>query len=291
MPVLIQFILLAMTWGSSFLLIKIGLAGLAPTQVVLARLAGGAVTLVVLMVISGTRIPPIGAIWAHLGVVAVTLCVLPFLLFAWAEQHISSGLASIYNATTPLMTMLVAAIVLPEERPTSRRLAGLLVGLIGVLVVLGAWHGITGGSGAAQAACLLATASYGAAFVYLRRFLAHRAIPALSVATVQVCIGAAVMLALAPFVAAQPVHLTARVVVSVLLLGVLGTGLAYVWNTNVVTLWGATTASTVTYLTPVIGVSLGVLVLAEPITWNQPVGAALVIAGVALTRARQAGIR
>lgn len=282
-----QFLLLATIWGSSFLLIKIGLEGLSPTQVVLARIGGGAVALIGMSVASRTYLPRFGVAWGHATVVALLLCVVPFLLFAWAEQHISSGLASIYNATTPLMTMLVAMLVLPEERPTPSRLTGLLTGLAGVGVVLGPWRGIAGGSCAAHIACLLATASYGIAFVYLRRFLAARHLPALSVATLQVGIGALIMLALTPVIATQPVHLTTRVVVSMLLLGLLGTGLAYVWNTNIVAAWGATTASTVTYVTPVIGVALGMILLAERITWNQPLGVLLVIAGIALTRTRR----
>jgi drug/metabolite transporter (DMT)-like permease len=279
-----QFLLLAAIWGSSFLLIKIGLEGLAPAQVVLARIGGGALALIGISVVSRTYLPRFGVVWGHAAAVAVLLCVLPFLLFAWAEQHISSGLASIYNATTPLMTMLVAILVLPEERPTPSRLTGLLTGLVGVGVVLGPWRGIAAGNWTAHGACLLATASYGIAFVYLRRFLAPRGLPVLSVATLQVGIGALIMLALTPIIATQPVHLTTRVVVSMLLLGLLGTGLAYVWNTNIVAAWGATNASTVTYLTPVIGVALGMILLGERISWNQPLGVLLVIAGIVLTR-------
>jgi drug/metabolite transporter (DMT)-like permease len=276
--------LLAAIWGASFLLIKIGLEGLAPTQVVLARIGGGAVALIGITVVTRTSLPRFGVVWGHAAVVAVLLCVVPYLLFAWAEQHISSGLASIYNATTPLMTMLVAMLVLPEERPTPARLLGLITGLVGVGVVLGPWRWIAAGSGIAHGACLLATASYGVAFVYLGRFFAPRRLPALTVATLQVGIGALIMLALTPIIATQPVHLTTRVVVSMLLLGMIGTGLAFVWNTNIVAAWGATTASTVTYVTPVIGVALGMILLAERVSWNQPLGALLVIAGIALTR-------
>jgi drug/metabolite transporter (DMT)-like permease len=111
--------------GSSFLLIKIGLEGLAPTQVVLARIGGGAVLLIGISVVDRSNLPRLGIVWGHAVVVAVLLCVVPFLCFAWAEQHISSGLASIYNATTPLITMLVATLALPEERSTPSRLTGL----------------------------------------------------------------------------------------------------------------------------------------------------------------------
>jgi drug/metabolite transporter (DMT)-like permease len=293
-----QYLGLAVTWGCSFLFIKIGLDGLSATQVVLGRLVTGAL---VLVAVSGwTRQPPPRepAAWGHLGVLAVLMCVAPFLLFAWAERAVPSGLASIYNATTPLMTMLVAMAALTRERPTRAVLAGLAIGFGGVLVVLGpwqvSWHDLGGGSGArsgggsalAQGACLLATACYGVAFVYLRRFVTPRGLAAVPVATVQVGLAALMMLAVAPWTADARVDVTPRVAGSVLVLGAMGTGLAYVWNTNVVVGWGATNASTVTYLTPVVGVVVGVLVLGERVTWNEPVGALVVIAGIAIGQGR-----
>lgn len=281
-----QFLVLALIWGASFLFIAIGLEGLSPAQVVLGRLCAGAVALVAISVVTRQKLPGDPKVWAHLGVVSVLLCVAPFLLFAWAEQSIASGLASIYNATTPLMTTLVALVALPQERPTKIRLLGLLAGFIGVLLVLGPWRGAGGGSLAAQAACLLATAFYGVGFVYLRRFVSPRGLSSLSVATVQVGLGALIMLALAPWIATAPVHLSPRVVISILILGMAGTGLAYVWNTNLVAAWGAANTSTVTYLTPIVGVSLGVAILAEPVTWNQPVGALIVVAGIAISQGR-----
>jgi drug/metabolite transporter (DMT)-like permease len=286
-PVWMQFALLAATWGSSFLFVEVGLESLTPVQVVWARMLGGALALICVAAVARVPIPGPDVVWLHIGVVAVLLCVAPFLLFAWAQQHIASSLTSIYNATTPLMTMLVAMAALPEERLTWRRLSGVGAGLAGVLIVLAPWHGLSGGPLVAQLACLLATASYGVAFVYLRRFVAPRRLPAVTVATLQVSIGALIMIILGPTTARHGVdhgaELTASVVVSMVALGVLGTGLAYVWNTNVVTAWGATAGATVTYLTPVVGVSLGVTFLDERLTWNQPVGAAIVLAGIAMT--------
>jgi len=284
--IVVQFGVLALTWGASFLFIKVGLEGLSPAQLVLGRLLSGALALLLLVSVSSVRLPHLGVVWLHLTVVAVLLCVAPFLLFARAEEHVSSGLASIYNATTPLMTMAVALVALPEERPTRSRLVGLLAGFAGVLIVLGPWRGVGAGSAWAQAQCLLATACYGLAFVYLRRFVAPHRLPAIAAATIQVCAGAVIMLVLSPAFGTHPLQLNARVVSSVAALGVVGTGLAYVWNTNVVSAWGATNASTVTYLTPVVGVSLGATLLSEQLQWNQPVGALLVIAGIAITQDR-----
>ncbi|WP_308017992.1 DMT family transporter [Streptomyces griseus] len=284
--VLVQFLMLALAWGSSFLFIKIGLEGLSPSQMVLGRMLTGAAALLAVTAVTRQGLPRDPVVWGHLAVVSMLLCVVPFSLFTWAELYVSSGLASIYNATTPLMTLLVASVALPEERLNRSKLAGMVMGFAGAVVVLGPWSGFSGGEGPAQAACLLATLCYGLAFVYIRRFVSPRGLPALPVATVQVGLGAAVMLLLAPFTATAPVHLSLPVVLSVTALGVASTGLAYLWNTNIVSAWGATNASTVTYLTPAVGVTLGIAVLGEAISWNQPVGALIVIAGIALSQGR-----
>lgn len=126
-----QFLALALVWGAGFLFIAIGLEGLSPAQVVLGRLCAGTVALVAISGVTWQKLPGDAKVWAHLGVVPVVLCVAPFLLFAWAEHDIASGLTSIYNATTPLMTTLVALAALPQERPTKVRFLGLLAGFVG----------------------------------------------------------------------------------------------------------------------------------------------------------------
>lgn len=286
MPVGLQYGLLALVWGSSFLFIKVGLEGLPVGQVVLARVASGAAALWILCAVLRQKPPRDLVVWGHLLVVAVLLCVAPFLLFAWAEQHVTSGLASIYNATTPLMTLLVAMVALPEERLTRDRLLGLVLGFLGVVVILSPWRGLGHLGLLGQLACLGATACYGMGFTYLRKTVAHRGLPAVGVACAQVSLATAMMLVLSPLVARGPVHLSGKVVASVLLLGAFGTGVAYLWNTNVVTAWGATNASTVTYLTPVVGVVLGVLLLGDPVTWGEPIGALLVVLGIVVGQGR-----
>jgi len=137
----------------------------------------------------------------HLLVVGLLLCVVPFLLFAWAERHISSSLVSVYNATTPLMTMAVAMLVLSSEPRTCDKTLGLLLGIVGVIVVLAPWNGLGHSGLAGQLVCLGATACYGMGFTYLRRFVTPLALPSASVAAVQVSLAAVVMLALTPIAA------------------------------------------------------------------------------------------
>jgi drug/metabolite transporter (DMT)-like permease len=280
--VLGQFVFLATVWGASFLFIKVGLRGLSPTQVASGRVWLGALALVAIASVRRRPMPRELVVYAHLLAVGMLLCVVPFTLFAYGETHISSGLASILNATTPLLTMLLASAFLPQERPTAVKLVGLAVGFGGVLVVFAPWRGVGSGSLLGQLACLGATTCYGGAFVYLRRFVLPRRLDPVTVALVQVGLAAAVLAIAAPFVSTDPIQLTWPIVGSMLALGFVGTGIAYVLNTNVVVGLGATAASTVTYLTPVVGVLLGVLVLDESLSWNEPLGALLVIAGIAL---------
>jgi len=282
-----RFALLATVWGASFLFIKVGLDGLSPAQIALSRVALGALTLGAVLAVRGHPLPRDPMLWGHLGIVSVLLCVVPFLLFPWAEQYISSGLASIFNATTPLITMLIAAAALPSERFTPPRVAGLLLGFAGVLTIVGVWRGVdVTHELAAQLACLGAATCYGACFVYMRRFVSPRCADPVVVAFGQTASATVILGVLAPFIATAPIQLNPAVVLSMLALGIFGTGMAYVWNTRVIAAWGATNASAVTYLTPVVGVLLGIVVLSEPLSWNQPAGAVLVVLGVLAAHGR-----
>jgi len=280
------YVLVALTWGSSFFFAKIGLEGLEPQQVATVRTVLGALTLVVVLLVTRRRWPRDRRLWGHLLVVAVFLNAVPSSLMAWAEQTVPSGLASIYNATTPIMTLLALAVLVPTERLNRRQAGGIVLGIIGVLVLVGPWDVLGDpavlASVPGQVALLGMTASYGIGLAWLRRFGVGGGVDATTVATVQLTLAAVLMLLVAPVIATGPVRLDWRIVAAMVALGAVGTGLAYAWNTRLVGAWGAGRASTVTYLTPVVGVALGVLVLGEPLRWNEPVGGLVVLAGIAL---------
>ena len=246
--------------------------------------------LLVVLAIRRQRFPSSARVWALLAGCTVISNIVPFALFAWGEQRISSSRAGVLNATTPLCTLLFAMALLPDERPTTNKVTGLLVGFAGVVVLVAPWADRGSGAGASdlagQMACIGAAASYGIAFVYTRRFLSVLDLPAGVLAAGQLAAGTVLLLVAAPFVAAQPVDLTARVVLSILALGGLGTGIAYLIFHGLVRDAGATSTSTVTYLIPVTAVILGVVVLGESVSWNLFVGAAIIIAGVALAEGR-----
>lgn len=284
---LARFLLLASIWGASFLFIKVALEGMTDLQVVLGRCLFGAVALAAIVVARRVPLPRSPTIWGHLLLLGLIANVVPFFCFAWAEDgRVSSGLAGIYNASTPLATLLIAISVLPEERATRPRLVGLVLGFLGVVVVIAPWRGLGAASFGGQLACLLAAACYGVAITYTRRFLSGSGHPPLALAAGQVACASVVMLALAPFVAADPVSLPWRVVASIVALGALGTGVAYLLFYALIGEVGATRASTVTYVVPLVAVTLGIVVLGESVTWNDFVGAAVVVLGISVAEQR-----
>ncbi|MBW9119188.1 DMT family transporter [Microbacterium trichothecenolyticum] len=283
----VQFVLAGIVWGASFLFMKVSLTGISPAQVAWTRILLGALTLGVLVLLRREQMTRRLTVWAHLTVLGLTFCVIPFLLFSWAQQHVSSGVASIFNATTPIMTAIMAWLVFRVERLKALQVIGIGVGILGVVVIIAPWQGIAfDGSLVAELAILGATASYGFSFAYMRRFVSNTGMSALAFTFGYIAMAAVVMALLTPILVLTPVRLDIPIVASLLLLGCLGTGIAYVWNQNTVRAWGPTRASTVTYITPVVGVILGIVILGETVTWNEPVGALVVFLGILLAQDR-----
>jgi len=277
---------LAVLWGSGFLLIKIALEGMSPIQIVLGRLIAAAVVMTVVVAYRKERLPRRLVPWAHLAVMAVVTNIAPYFLFAWGEQHITSSLAGVLNATTPLFTLLLA-VGTHTERLTAPRLGGLILGFLGVVILAAPWHdGGLSSSLLGIGAALLASACYAASYVYARRYLSDGELSPLVLSSGQMIAGAVLLTLFAPVLAREPVALTANGVASVVVLGVLGTGIAYVLNYQLIADEGATAASTVTYLLPIVAVLLGLAVLGEPLGWNLAVGAVIVLLGVALSEER-----
>ena len=283
----VKFLAMGLIWGASFLFIKIALEGVTFGQVAWSRIVLGATVLAIVFIASRGRVPREPIMWVHFLVLAVANCVLPYLMFAWAEQYVSSSLASIYNAVTPLTTALLATLAFRVDRLRWLQVVGLLVGALGVLVIVAPWKPDSlVGTLPGQLACLGAVTLYGIAYGYTRRFVTPRGLPGLTLATFNIGVAAVIMLVLTPWVAWAPVELDWRIVGSLVLLGALGTGFAYIWHFDVLRDWGATRASTVTYVTPVVGVVLGVSILGETLSWNEPVGALVIFAGILLTQQR-----
>lgn len=275
-------LLLGAIWGASFLFIKVGVAEIPPATLVAVRLILGAALLVAALYGSGLRLPREGRTWRDLFFVGVVGVVLPFLLITWGEQTISSGMTAIINATTPLFTLMISYAWTREERLTGARLLGVILGFVGVVVAVGMTElSLSSASTLGQLAVLGAALCYGITGVYGRR--AFRGLPALVPAAGQILTGAIVTapiaLALDGLPRAWP---SAGAIGAVLLLAVLGTGLAYIMFYWLLGRIGATRTSMVTYLTPPVALVYGALLLSETITANTLLGLALVLSGMAL---------
>lgn len=283
------FVVLSMIWGSTFFLIKVAVnAGVSPMWVGLWRCVFGAVALWLMVLVTRQRLPRDPKVWGHGAVVALLLNAVPFPLFAFGETKVSSVLAGVWNATVPLATLVFVLLLLPEERPTARRLVGMAIGFVGVLVVLGIWNGVDTGPLIGTLACLGATTCYGAAFVYSRRFMSARPESSLVLAAVQVACGTLELGLVTPVFAGGPTWPGFGAMAALLVLGALGTGVAYQLNFVVIRAAGSTVASMVTYITPLFSTALGAVFLAEPVGLNTVAGAALIILGVLMSRSRPA---
>ena len=271
-------------WGTSFLLIKVALEGLPPLGIALARCIAGALTLWAYVLLTRRRVPRSPKVWALLTVVGLVANAIPFALFSWGELHVTSAIAGVYNATTPLFTVLFAIAVLPAERATRARVAGLLLGTLGVVVVLGPWRGAGTNTILGQLACLGAGASYGVGLVWVRRLVSPLGLDVVVQTAIQLTMAVVLVGVVAPFDDWSAVSLSWDVVGAVLALGAFGTGIALIVYNGLIRDIGATGTSLVTFIVPVVAVALGAVALDEPVTWNLFAGAAVVIAGVRLAR-------
>ncbi len=273
--------LLAFIWGWSFLFIKVAVAGLTPSAVATARIALGMAVLLGVLRFKGLRLPRGRTWWRHFTVVAVTGSAVPFTLLAWGEQHISSALAAVLNASTPLFAALFVAGGL-GERLRGAQWGGLALGFVGVGVAAGVGGAdLAGSSLAGEAAAVGAGACYAVAMTYSKAHLVS--IPPLVAAAGQLVMATVVLAPVALVTSlGQGVSLTPNRLVAVVLLGVFGTGAAYVLMYRSIADLGPTVASTVTYLVPVVAVTVGVVFLREDFHLRLVAGGILTVAGIVL---------
>jgi drug/metabolite transporter (DMT)-like permease len=302
------FMLLALIWGSSYLFIKIGLdEGLSPLTLVSIRTILGTAFLALVMRWQRARLPRTARTWLAMGIVGMTNIVIPYALITWGELHISSGMAGILTAMAPLFTVLLASMVLKDEPVTAPKVAGLLIGFGGVVILASpSLEALAAGNGrlalVGMVAVVLATFSYAVAIVYTRKRLSGqpvmreadgtmRAPTALEVSFGQVFVGMIVITALAlvferPETGLLTLPGTTEAWLAMVWLGLAGTGLAYLLYFALIDRWGATRAVLIAYALPLVAIVLGFAILGERLQRIELVGAALIISGVVLVNRR-----
>jgi drug/metabolite transporter (DMT)-like permease len=281
---------LALLWGATFLWIELALDALSPAQVTLARCALGAGTLLAVCFGSGLRLPRGRALWARIIVAAFFCNALPFTMFSIGQQTIDSGVAGVLNATTPLWSLLLGLLIGTERGIRPVRLTGLVLGFGGTVLIFAPWQQ-AGSVGWGALAVVVAAASYAVGFAFMGRQLAGRGIPTISLSAAQLCAATGLTALMLPRDGFAPVELDAKAVVAVIALGVVSTGITFHLTYQIIADEGATNASTVGYLLPVISVALGVIVLGEDFSLRIAAGMVVVLLGVGLTRRRERGAR
>jgi drug/metabolite transporter (DMT)-like permease len=281
-------VVLSILWGGSFFFVGVAVQELPPLTIVTLRVALAALALHVIIRLLGARMPTDRRAWGAFFGLGLLNNVVPFALMSWAQIHIASAVASILNATTPLFTILIAHISTRDEPMTARRLSGVMVGFVGVVIMIGGSAIHTFDTQCfAQLACLIATASYACAGVFGRRFEAVGVAP-LATATGQVSASSLMLLPLALMVD-QPWQLTVPstlAITSLIALALISTAVAYVIYFRILATAGATNLLLVTFLIPASAILLGVFILGERLEYPQIVGMLTIALGLAAVDGR-----
>jgi len=277
-------LLLSLCWGASFFFTGIAVTELPTFTIVVLRVGLAALALWTVVLASGTEMPRHLTFWRAITLMALFNSVLPFVLIVWGQSHVPSGLASIFIATTPLFGVLLAHFTTADERMTVPRVASVVCGFAGVVVLIG--PGLLRGLGTdllAQLALLGGALCYAISGIYGRRF-SRDGISPLVTATGQLVVSAALLLPLAlyierPWTLAMP---GAAVSTAVLGLAFVSTAFAFLLFFRILAVAGATNLMLVNFLVPVSAIMLGISILDETLKTVHLVGMALIFVGLAL---------
>ena len=275
------FLLLGGIWSSSFLWIKIAVQEVGPITLVAFRALFGLLFGIAVILVGRTSVRLSITEWKPLLILGITNVAIPFFLISWGEKTIDSAVAAILDATVPLFAIVIAHVVLHDDRITLPKILGLLIGFAGVVVLMSRDLGAPSGSLLGQAAVVLASVFYAGSSVYARvstentHGILRSAGPLVS--------ATAVMWLAAPTLE-SPLHIPGQPItwIALLWLGILGSGVAFVMAYYLIHAIGPTRTTMVTYLFPLGGVILGVGFLGEELTWQLVAGAFLIIASLAV---------
>jgi drug/metabolite transporter (DMT)-like permease len=275
--------ILSILWGGAFSLIEVGLRSFPPTTLVFIRIGFAVPPLLLALKLMGEKLPTDFASWRMLAAIGLLNCALPFMLFFWGQQYLDSGYASILNATTPLWSVPIAHFMTSDERATPGRIVGVLFGMAGIIVMVGpdASKGLSQNL-LAQIACLVSTVFYCIAAIYGRRLSQAKMAP-MVIATGQTMMGALFLIP-AMMIIDQPLTLPMpRLDASLagLTLALLSTALAYGLYFKLIDRAGASNATLVAFIMPILAVLLGIAFLNETLNDGQIAGAALIAVGLA----------
>jgi drug/metabolite transporter (DMT)-like permease len=238
------------------------------------------------VLIKKIKIPRDRKLWLHVFALALMTNVIPGTLIALAQTNVTSVLAGIVNSTTPLTTLLAIMLFFRHEKIKSHQILGLLIGFLGVATVFGVWRGLGENAPWAIGALVIAVTFYGITYPYTTKFVFPLKARPEVLAALQVTFGGFILLPFFIMGGIKKFEFMPISIISIIALGAITSGLAPIWHFRLLSIVGSSITSTVAYMTPIVAVIVGVALLGEPITWNEPVGGAIVLAGTAISQGR-----
>lgn len=280
-----SWIFLTIVWGMSFYFIKISGSNLSPLQIAFGRVSLGALTVLIILVIIKQKLPNTRKAWVRANIAGFLQHTAPFALIAYGETQITSVLAGITNAATPLWTALFSMAFIPKDRISRNEYLGVLTGFVGVLILIGIWEGNSGENDLLGIlAVVVATACYGGVVIYTRAKVTELGFSPSSFIGAQLSASAIQLLILCLIFTSVPTQISSSTWAAILFLGIFSTGLAFPLVYKIIRDVSSLAAATITYATPIVSTLAGVIFLSEGLHWYQPIGAMLILIGVGLVQ-------
>lgn len=280
----LKFVGIAIAWGTSFLFIKVSLESFSPIEITFLRSFLGFLTLLSWCLIKKITLPRPSRLWIHLGVLSLLLNSAPSFLFAQAETEVSSTLAGLINATTPAITILLVSVILRTEKISVTQIFGLSVSFLGIAILVEVWRGIGSNSLAAVIALFAAVLCFAISYPYIRKFLISREEPIEGLIAIQLALSSVSILPVMFIADNKFADIKVGSLMAIILLGVFASGIAYVWNAQVIAHFGSARGSSVSYLIPIVAIVSGFLFLDEKLTPHQLIGGIVILLGIWLSK-------
>lgn len=277
------YLLLSLTWGLSFMFIEIALPVFSPFGIAFVRNLLGAMVLWGYLFYQKISIPRDRSVFGWIFLIGLCSNIIPVVIVPFAQTQVTSSLTGIINAMSPMFAVLFTILLFKHEPVKPMQIFGILLAFFGVAMVFGIWD-IKSAPWWAYLFLLIAVSSFGLVPPIIAKYIAPKKYPPVALATIQVTIAALVLLPTFILYGFNSYDFSVAPIFAISIIGIFSTGFAFAWNYRIVALVGSSVAATVNFVSPIVAVVAGVIVLNEPLTWNEPIGGVIVILGNAITQ-------
>ena len=281
------FLTVSVLFGGNYMWAHYALQSFSALEVAWGRTVLAAATLAIVLLITKDRYPRGKEIWIKLNVAALLFNTISFVGMSTAVSRITTVQVSIWNALVPLVTLGFVLLFIPEENPTWRRVTGLSMGFLGALFIAHPWSGLGDFDALGTGAIMIGTTSYAAGLVYARRNFANVTNTPTSIAAGQMLCASIHFTLILPWLVTFTTDASTISLISMLILGVVGTGITYIMIQTLIKQSGAGVASDTTYVILFVAIMLGIVVLGEAINIWQIIGSALILIGLVIINTKE----